>query len=371
MARQQYFSVYHWHPIVIGYSGTNAPTFRDVIDYAPAAASPAGVAFLRGLGVSRIVVHRDQMTWDEWATFAEAAARRPDLELAAEVSESQVYLIQPAGGAVEPAWQAAGIAFGPHLTLAEMAAPDGDYVAGEALEVRLRWQGDAAAARALAVSLQVLGVSGDKVSQADFFFPESGGWPPGEMLIQRTIVSLPRDLVPGRYRLQAIVYRQADLARLGQPVTLAHLRLTQPAAFLIQHPFAARLGEEVELLGYDAEATVRPGDLLPVALYWRRMRRMSDGYTVFVHLRRPDGTVLAQQDNPPRAGTYPTTAWRQSETVIDRFSLSIPPDTAADVYELAIGMYLPPGTERLPAYDAQGRLLPGGSIVLGQVEVAP
>jgi hypothetical protein len=371
MARQQYFSVYHWHPIVIGYSGTNAPTFRDVIDYAPAAASPAGLEFLRGLGVSRIVAHRDQMTWDEWATFAEAAARRPGLRLEAEVGQSAVYAIGPAANGAAPAWQAAGIAFGPHLTLAEVQRPEADtVVAGEALVVSLRWHGDGAQARALAVSLQVLNEAGEKANQADYFFPEGGGWPPGEALTQRTVLALPRDLVPGRYRLQAIVYQQADLAAVGEPATLAHLRVVQPPEFLIQYPFPARLGAEIELLGFDAELAARPGGAMPVALYWRRLSPILESYTVFVHLRRPDGTVLAQQDNPPRAGAHPTTDWRAGETVIDRFSLDIPADAAGE-YDLAIGMYLPPGTEPLPAYDAQGQPWPEGSIILTTVQVRP
>jgi hypothetical protein len=372
MATQQYFSVYHFHPIVIGYSGTNAPTFKDVIDYSPAAASPDGIAFLRALGVSRIVVHRDQMSWDEWATFAESAARQPDLELVAQIGDSSVYAVGPGASVAEAQWRPVDIEFGPALTLSSLDLPSNlERTVGEAFVVWLEWMGDPVQARELAVSLQILDSAERKVAQADYFFPLRDPWPPGEPLVQRSVIALPRDLAPGEYQLQAIVYRQSDLATVAEPATLAHVRVSQPPELLIQHAHPARLGTEAQLLGYDAELSVRRGETLPVALYWRRLGAIPDDYTVFVHLRRPDGTVLAQQDNPPRGGTYPTSAWREGETVIDRYALSIPADAPPGAYTLAIGMYLPPGAERLPAYDENGDLLPGESVILGTVEVTP
>jgi hypothetical protein len=374
MARQQYFSTYHWRPIVIGYSGTNAPTFEDVIDYAPAAASPDGVEFLWQLGVRRLVVHRDQMTWDEWATFAEAASRRPGLEPIAEVGQSAVYAVTPAEGGPERRRRPVEARFDEGLVLAAVDAPAiGNVIAGEALVVTLEWNADPAQARDRAASLQVLDEAGGRVAQAEFFFPAGDEWPAGRdgALLQRAIVPLPRDLVPGRYSLNVVVYEQSDLALVGDPVELAALNVRQPPDLLIQRPLRATLGEAARLIGFDAEFTARRGEAFSLALYWRRLNAMPEDYTVFVHLRRPDGSVLAQQDNPPRLGSYPTSRWRAGETVIDRYSVSIPPDAAPGSYALMVGMYLPPGAVRLPAYDAQGNLLPGESIRLGLVEGIP
>ncbi len=112
-----------------------------------------------------------------------------------------------------------------------------------------------------------------------------------------------------------------------------------------------------------------PGEPFPVTLYWQRLEAIAEDYTVFVHLRQADNNLLAQQDNPPRAGTYPTSAWRAGETILDRYTLNIPADAAPGTYTLTVGMYLPGSDTRLPAYDGQGNLLPDGSLVLGTVEV--
>jgi hypothetical protein len=371
MARQQYFSVYHWHPLVIGYSGTNAPTFKDVIDFAPAAASPPGLALLHDLGVSRIVVHRDEMTWDEWATFAESAMRQLNLEQVAEVGESTVYAIGRGSGLTEDRWQRVNVSFDTGLTLQAYTLSGGDdYTAGEAFLAKVRWDADPQQSRGRAASLQLEDEAGQKVGQADFFFPVGGDRRPGETVEQRSIFALPRDLVPGNYRLRAIVYESDNLASVGLPTVLATLTVKQPD-FLIQHPFTGQLGPSIQLVGFDADSTAQPGQPFAVTLYWQRSNPIPADYTVFVHLRRADGSVLAQQDNPPRAGTYPTSLWRDGETVLDHYALDVPADAAPGTYTLAVGMY-PPGSDmRLFAYDAHGKLLPDGSLILGSVAIAP
>ena len=74
------------------------------------------------------------------------------------------------------------------------------------------------------------------------------------------------------------------------------------------------LGEHIRLLGYtlvvegaplDGRA-VRPGESLRLMLHWTATGVPDEDYSVFVHLLGPDGTLVAQQDNPPLGGTYPT-----------------------------------------------------------------
>jgi hypothetical protein len=235
--------------------------------------------------------------------------------------------------------------------------------------VRLRWQ-EAEAGRGRAVSLQVSRAGMDNVGQADYFFPPPAEWPEAG-LEHRAILRLPRDLLPGAYALRAVVYQADDLAPVGAPQTLAVLNVAQPAAFVIQHAQRGRLGDNAELLGYDVDLSAAPGESLPLTLYWRRLAAFAGDYTVFVHLRRPDGTVLAQQDNPPRAGSYRTSAWQPGETILDRYALTIPPGTAPGEYTLAVGMYLPGANTRLPAHDAQGNRAPDDSLRLGTVTVVP
>jgi hypothetical protein len=126
-------------------------------------------------------------------------------------------------------------------------------------------------------------------------------------------------------------------------------------------------GNRLRLLGYQLR---RDGHELHVTLYWRSEQRMVTDYKIFVHVldlqtKRP----VAQDDAPPRRGTYRTPFWPPAETVRDSFSISlrdVPPGT----YGVAVGVYDPTTMERLPlvANDGphpDGRLeLPGETIVI-------
>jgi hypothetical protein len=74
---------------------------------------------------------------------------------------------------------------------------------------------------------------------------------------------------------------------------------------------------------------------------------MSEDYTVFTHLVAADGRIVAQQDNQPSEGRYPTSIWDTGEVVVDRYRLTIAPDAPGSEYHLEVGMYLLSTLERL------------------------
>ena len=120
-------------------------------------------------------------------------------------------------------------------------------------------------------------------------------------------------------------------------------RFTPPP---ISHTPAERvtLGERIEFLGYDLDASApRPGgtlDLINLTLYWRALDEIETHFTVFTHLLGPEGRVVAQQDNPPVNGTYPTTLWLSGEVITDPYQLSLPPDLSPGEYPIEIGFYV-------------------------------
>jgi hypothetical protein len=164
----------------------------------------------------------------------------------------------------------------------------------------------------------------------------------------------------GLYQLQVSLYRPADLARLltldeeAVPVeeTLsAWVKVKpslEPGQLSIQHPRQANLGDQVTLLGYDVSPeVVRPGQTLDLTLYWQARRQMSEDYTVFTHLVAAGGRMVAQQDNQPAEGRYPTSAWDAGEIVVDQYRLTVAPDAPGGEYHLEVGMYLLSTLERL------------------------
>jgi hypothetical protein len=119
------------------------------------------------------------------------------------------------------------------------------------------------------------------------------------------------------------------------------------------------LGGWVKLVGYDLERReISPGQRLRLVLYWRAQAEAAEDYTVFVHLVGQDASdIIAQQDNPPQGGWYPTGLWSRGELVRDPYELLVPPDTPPGEYEIEVGMYRAEDGSRLPLLDGQGHKL--------------
>ena len=191
---------------------------------------------------------------------------------------------------------------------------------------------------------------------------------------QQVDLPLTPDLPGGRYWLQVRVDG-------GDPVTVGALTLVQRSAagvssgVEIPAPLDLRLGESVELLGYDLPRTaVAPGEVLELTLYWQATEVVEDRYKVFVHLlgetynARTENFIWGQQDNEPVGGQAPTTVWTPGEVVEDRYQIALAPDAPPGRYVLEIGMYGLVGGERLPVLDNDGEPQ-GDAVVLAEIEV--
>lgn len=128
----------------------------------------------------------------------------------------------------------------------------------------------------------------------------------------------------------------------------------------------ATLGQAVRLTGYTLQPVDPPSSAaaLYLTLFWQPLSPLADNYTVFVHLRNPNGATVAQSDRQPLDGAYPTARWQPGETVIDPLTLPLPANLPAGSYRLFTGMYRLDTLERLPvANDTSGE----NAILLGEV----
>jgi hypothetical protein len=123
----------------------------------------------------------------------------------------------------------------------------------------------------------------------------------------------------------------------------------------------AHVGQHIDLLGYVIrdemgqavdEIELRPGDELRLTLYWRATAALAEDYTVFAHLLDQTGWLRGGQDNPPRSGTYPTSAWVPGEWVVDRYRIPIAADAPPGAYAIEVGMYPSGGGTRLEVSGA-------------------
>ena len=129
-------------------------------------------------------------------------------------------------------------------------------------------------------------------------------------------------------------------------------RATRDAGLIIEdieHPQEARLGDEIEYLGYDVFPAhqITPGGVLELRMAWRAHDAIEANYSVFVHLLNDEGELIAQQDNWPVRGTRPTVTWEPGEIIADHYSLPIPLHTPPGRYKVYAGIYGAGTGERL------------------------
>jgi hypothetical protein len=108
------------------------------------------------------------------------------------------------------------------------------------------------------------------------------------------------------------------------------------------------------LIGFDALAQARPGDMVPLRLYWRATATLDQDYTVFVHLLDGSGWLVAQADSQPRGGAYPTSVWAAGDVIPDDHKLNLPAHLTPGDYTLSVGLYLAPNGPRLPLKSPAG-----------------
>jgi len=138
----------------------------------------------------------------------------------------------------------------------------------------------------------------------------------------------------------------------------------------IQHRLDYRLGDEIELLGYDLDATTAtPGDALNLTLYWRALRPMQNAYTVFNQVIDLTTTAKAGQvDGMPVCDRNPTGQWFAGDTIADPYIIPIAPDAAPGRYTLISGMYNPATGARLEMTAPDGAPI-GGEAALAEIAI--
>jgi hypothetical protein len=132
----------------------------------------------------------------------------------------------------------------------------------------------------------------------------------------------------------------------------------------------ANFQDEIHLLGYRLpQQTWRPGDDLPLRLYWLAQRTPAADYKVFVHLIKPDDSAtVAQGDSFPVLGYSPTTRWEPGEIITDDHRFHLDENVAPGKYLLLIGLYHPETVQNLPVTGA-AKVMPGDRVVLTEIEV--
>jgi hypothetical protein len=322
-----------------------------------------------------------------WYQLADNGARRPLLDGQGDMALAGETVMPLRSQASDPDRAQAASQASPTQPLERMLGDglvlvgtglEGDALqAGSSLALNLHWRCDSGngdcppdvTGRRMAVSLLPEKEGGARhILWEGPVVPDDAIWRSGEVLCRRLPLHLPGDVEAGRFTLSletdGVSLPVADLA-LG-PSTR---RYDAPP---VEREINATLGEAVKLVGMTLEEPDALDQSLRVTLVWQALSSPGADHVVFVHLVDQTGQLVAQSDAAPAASAqpegYPTSRWTTGEVVLDEHNLALPSD-ATGSYRLLAGMYDPLTGERLSAQDASGQPIPGGAVLLGDVEL--
>jgi hypothetical protein len=208
---------------------------------------------------------------------------------------------------------------------------------GERLPLTLFWYARSATQPA---SISIM-LGGRPVLAAQLF----SAWAAGQAVMEHDFLRVPADLPPGPAELQVTVdgYGTAQLGTLN--VVGVVRNFAQPT---VEHPLNAAFQDRLALAGY----TLAAGPTTQLTLTWQSLAATDSDYTVFVHILDANGQIVAQADQQPRNGAYPTSLWTPGEFVVDTYSFNLP----AGTYSAEIGLYASETGERLAVAGATGQV---------------
>lgn len=265
-----------------------------------------------------------------------------------------------------------GIEYGNDLYLVGYSVDRDTVARGEAVTVRLVWLARRRPAVDYTVSVEVTGRQRMQVGIANSM-PGGGtsptsDWIPGQIIQDEIAVPIsPLAHTPTKGDIRVTVYRgikedpltarAPDGAELGISPRIGAIRLVSPyeTRYEPAAPMQVDWGESVRLLGFGVNPVQpRLGAPWTIDLYWQALQPVRVDYTVFVHLVNAYGRILAQTDEQPLQGDYPTSLWREGEHVADRHVIAVPERMDGGPFYLLIGLYDAATGERLVYSSPEG-----------------
>jgi hypothetical protein len=140
----------------------------------------------------------------------------------------------------------------------------------------------------------------------------------------------------------------------GEPIALAvigGLPIISPEALTARQTALYTFDDALAL---QRAQLVEASGTIALTLTWQSLQSVSYDATTFIHLRRADGSLVAQVDREPLDGRFSTSYWLPGQVITDMVSLSVPPGARGEPLVLNVGMYLWPSMQRLAVRDASG-----------------
>ena len=363
-------------PLIVLLASRNIPPTLTGADWRRLSAGHLTIERLIALSeeydASALVFWRER--FDGLPTYVEWAENRFDV---VEIGTSQHRVYLPARLSLSP-----GVTFGYKMQLLASRVDETHLASASQLKVTLFWRALRPVGGDYTIYLKLINAAyhvwGQQDSRPYHDGSPTNAWREGQVIYDPRQLELLPGTPPGEYQIEIIpveIYSTEALeADTGEPVLVGPVEVPRRAplpveALDIEHPQEAILGDKVRLLGYNMESGFRPGDGIHLTLFWQCLEEMERSYIVFAHLVDPGDNLVAQKDNPPVDGFYPTTKWEVGEIVRDQYDLLISPEAQSGEYQLEIGMYLVETGQRLAILSEETHSPVGDKVVLGTIQV--
>jgi hypothetical protein len=142
------------------------------------------------------------------------------------------------------------------------------------------------------------------------------------------------------------------------------VRSTGSQVLVAQQQRYALLENNVAFLAYDLEReAARPGQSVPVTLYWKATAPVPLNLRVFVHFIGPDGQLWGQSDkwNP---ADFPTGRWPLDHYVRDEHVAVLRPEAPPGAYRVIAGLWDGDTGQRMHLLDDDGQPTEADGVVL-------
>lgn len=313
--RYEYFSTFHWRPLVNSGSGILPQAYIELRDILNTFPDQRAVVLLQELDVRYVVVHRYQMSgWEAWWSRVQSM---PGVRVVAQSDDMGDVLL-----AIEPRDDE------PLLTLERWTTTDGEqYVL---LESPL-----------------------PLVLDRDHFYAR---WYPQTVTLEyddghteQAKVMLPTYLTGGLVRV--------DWSELSEDVVAVQMSMAHGTQRipLVTPPMPNQAVEGPQLLGRPLPTSIVAGETLPCRLYGRGAIDVS-GVVLSLNLVDANGVVQAKEDRFFDEGFAPPQHWPATGAEPVPCMFAIPPDTPAGVYTFEVGLYDPSGNQFIPFADPDGQI---------------
>ena len=181
----------------------------------------------------------------------------------------------------------------------------------------------------------------------------SSVWQPGDKLRIPFRLSIPDNLAAGTYRLGVLIYNPETGMGLsladapdqpGVEVTRGWLTVGEPTEadfpppLALESPITWENGLTLTAIGWPATA-VKPGTDIPIQFRWQTNEVQTRDLTLFVHLLNEEGEIVAQQDEKPGHGRWPTPGWQIGQQIHHTLTIALPETLPLGSYSFRIGWY--------------------------------